>query len=69
MKYNLNRLEEYLEHVCMCVCAHVRAQSYLTLCNLMDCSLPGSSVHSIFQARIQEWVTVSSSRGSSQLWD
>ena len=31
------------------------AQSCLTLCNLMDCSLPGSSVHWIFQARILEW--------------
>ena len=28
------------------------AQSYLTLCNPMDCSLPGSSVHGILQARI-----------------
>ena len=32
----------------------------------MDCSLPGSPVHGIFQARILEWVTISSSRGSSQ---
>ena len=31
----------------------------------MDCSLPGSSVHEVFQARILEWVAVSSSRGSS----
>ena len=38
----------------------------LTLCNPMDCSLPGSSVHGIFQARILEWVAISSSRGSSQ---
>ena len=42
------------------------AQSYLTLCNPMDCKLPGSSVHGIFQARILEWVTISASRGSSQ---
>ena len=33
---------------------------------LMDCSLPGSSVHGIFQARILEWVAVSYSRGSSR---
>ena len=32
----------------------------------MDCSLPGSSVHGIFQARILEWVAMPSSRGSSQ---
>ena len=34
----------------------VRAQSCLTLCDPMDCSPPGSSVHGIFQARILEWV-------------
>ena len=34
------------------------AQSCLTLSNPMECSLPGSSVHGIFQARILEWVTV-----------
>ena len=33
------------------------AQSCLTLCDPMDCSLPGSSVHGIFQARVLEWVT------------
>ena len=36
------------------------AQSCLTLCNPMDCSLPGSSVHEILQARISEWVAVAS---------
>ena len=40
-------------------------QSCPTLCNPMDCSLPGSSVHGILQARL-EWVAVLSSRGSSQ---
>ena len=40
-------------------------QSCPTLCDPMDCSLPGSSVQRIFQARILEWVAVSSSRGSS----
>ena len=35
-------------------------------CDPMDCSPPGSSVHSIFQARILEWVAISFSRGSSQ---
>ena len=38
----------------------------LILCNPMDCSLPGSSVHGIFQARILEWVAISYSRGSSR---
>ena len=38
------------------------AQSCPTLCDLMDYSLPGSSVHGISQARILEWVAISSSR-------
>ena len=38
----------------------------LTLCNFMDCGLPGSSVCGILQARILEWVAVSFSRGPSQ---
>ena len=37
---------------CMCLVP----QSYLTLCDAMDCSLPGSLVHGISQARILEWV-------------
>ena len=41
------------------------AQSCPTLCNLMDCSLPGSSVHGIFQAKELEWVAISFFRGSS----
>ena len=39
------------------------------LCNLMDCSLLGSSVHEIYQLRILEWVAISFSMGSSQLRD
>ena len=41
------------------------AQSCLTLCDPMDCSLPGSSIRGIFQARILEWVAISFSRRSS----
>ena len=41
-------------------------QSYLTLCDLMDYSPPGSFVHGILQARVLEWVAISFSRGSSQ---
>ena len=40
-------------------------QSCLTLCDTMDCSLPASSIHGIFQAGILKWVAVSFSRGSS----
>ena len=36
------------------------------LCDPMDCSLPGSSVHGILQARILKWVAISYSKGSSQ---
>ena len=42
------------------------AQSCLTLCDPIDCSLPGSSVHGIFQAILLEWIAISFSRGSSQ---
>ena len=42
------------------------AQSCLTLCDPVDCSLQGSSVHGIFQARVLEWVAISFSRESSQ---
>ena len=42
------------------------AQSCLILCNAMYCSLPGSFVHGILQARILEWIAISFFRGSSQ---
>ena len=45
------------------------AQLCPALCNPMDCSLPGSSVHGILQARILEWVAVPFSGRSSQLRD
>ena len=48
----------------MCVCAK-SLQLCPTLCDLMECSLPGSSIHGILQARILEWVAMPSSRGSS----
>ena len=47
------------QNVCgVCVCA----QSCLTLCDPMDCSPPGFSVHGIFQARILEWLAIFFSR-------
>ena len=42
------------------------AQSCPTLCDPMDCSLPGSSGHGIFQAIVLEWIAISFSKGSSQ---
>ena len=56
--------------VCVCVCVHTQCvrvhthsvlQSCLALCSPLDCSVPGSSVHGNFQARIPEWVAISSS--------
>ena len=48
-------------------CAFVLSCSVvLNLCNPMGCSLPGSSVHGIFQARVLEWVVISYSREFSQ---
>ena len=50
-------------HAC---CVRAKSlQSCLTLCDPMDSSLSGSSVHGILQARILEWVVMPSSRGSS----
>ena len=54
------------------ISGHVCAQSLQscpTLCDPMDCSLPGSSVHGILLARIVEWVTMPSYRGSSSSRD
>ena len=51
----------------VCVCSVT--QLCPTLWDPVDCSLPGSSVHRIFQARILEWFAVPFSRGSSQLRD
>ena len=41
------------------------AQSCPTLFDPIDCSVPGSSVHEIFQALVLEWIAISFSRGSS----
>ena len=47
-------------------CVHAKLlQSCLTLCDPTECSLPGSSVHEVLQARILEWVAMPSSRASS----
>ena len=50
----------------MCVCVCVCAQLGLTLWDSVDCSLIGSSVHGMLQARILEWVAIASSRAPSQ---
>ena len=53
----------------MCVCVRTGTQLCSTLYDPINCSLPGSSVHRIFQARTLEWVAISYSRGSSLLRD
>ena len=56
-----NRAEKYIY-----ACMHAKSlQLCPTLCDPMDCSLSGSSVHGIFQVRILEWVAISFSRRSS----
>ena len=55
----------------LCLSPHFKsgsevAQSCPTLCDPIDCSLPGSSVHGIFQTIVLEWIAISFSRGSSQ---
>ena len=44
----------------------VEVKAFPTLCDPMDCSLSGVSVHGIFQARVLEWIAISFSRGSSR---
>ena len=49
------------------ICMHVQSlQLCLTLCDPVDCSQPGFSVHGIIHARILEWVAMTSSKGSTQ---
>ena len=56
----MSQLNSQVGQVPSCVCAFARVlsgtQSCLTLCDAMDCSLPGSSVHGILYTRILEWV-------------
>ena len=62
-KINLKRyILLYSNMLCCCLVTH----SYPTLCNPVDCSPPGFSVHGDSPARILEWVAMPSSRGSSQ---
>ena len=56
------RLNEMMTKIFICIKVLV---SCVQLCDPMDCSLPDSSFHGIFQARILEWVAIPFSRGSS----
>ena len=61
------KIQHTQNYLCVCVCVYVCvcAQSCLTLCDLMDCSTSGSSVHGILQASTLEWVAIPFSRGFS----
>ena len=64
--------EYYLERInylCFLTLCCLVSKSYPTLCDPMDCSLPGFSVHGISQARILKWLAISFSRISSPPWD
>ena len=51
---------------CSKECTRAKSLTHVRLCDLMVCSLPGSSVYGVLQARTLEWVTRPFSRGSSQ---
>ena len=71
-KYEVYRINIKDVCVCVCVCVCVRARalcSVMSLCDPMDYSPPGSSVHGVLQARIVGWFAISSSRGSSRSRD
>ena len=64
LPYHKPHLSSLTVSVCMCI--HAKSlQSCLTLCNPIDCSPPGFSVHGILPTRILEWVAILSSRGSN----
>ena len=70
LPFQVPPFQKPLSTVCHLSCVHIFffkvAQSCPTLCNPLDYSLPGSSVHGILQERILEWGFISFSRGSSQ---
>ena len=62
----------FLVHIDLSIKIQIQSegvQSCPTFCDPMDRSLPGSSVHGIFQAKVLEWIAISFSRGSSRLRD
>ena len=59
-----NKISAYFS-LPVCICCCLITKSCPTLCDPMDCSPSGSSVHGLSQARILEWVAISFSKGSS----
>ena len=62
----VQEMKLYLVVLDCCAMLCLVARSYLTVCNSMDCSPPGSSVHGDSPGKNMEWVPMPSSRGSSQ---
>ena len=60
----LESLLKYFVYQDMVKVKVVSRLSMYSSCNPMDCSLSGSSIHGVFQARVLEWVAISFSRGS-----
>ena len=66
----ISKTEDYKIHICVFSTTQNKlAQSCPTLCDPMDCSLSGTSVHGIFQARVLEWIATALSKGSSRSKD
>ena len=55
---DINTPHTYLPYIYISQSENEVTESCPTLCDVMDCSLPGSSVHGIFQARVLEWVAI-----------
>ena len=64
-RVTLRKGQPHTNSAALTVLACSVAQSCLTLCDPMDCSPPGSSVHGVFPTRILEWIAIPFSRGSS----
>ena len=64
---SLQRVQNFKSMYVFMSCFCLVSKLCPTLCDPMDCSLPGFPVHGISQARILEWFVISKSRGSSQL--
>ena len=58
----VNRIKKLKNDVLMYICCYLVTKSCLTLCDPVDCSPPGFSIHGISQARILEWI-------ASSFWD